>query len=121
LFSSPDALIAVSIAGDRTDEALSAPLPAFAHDAMTQVAGFSELRASEPRPFRAHYPAVSVEATGKRAGGRQRLRLIVLRPDSLAVFSLLAATTARIPVGKERKIVKRIARTVRYRPVEVGP
>jgi hypothetical protein len=119
LLSSPDRLVVVSITADRTNEALKAPLADLATQTTAHLDGFSSLDPGAPVPFEARYEAFSVAATAiRQPGERQNLTLIVMRADG-AVFSLLAAATERLKPSVSESIAAKIARTLRYRPVEV--
>jgi hypothetical protein len=121
ILSAPANLVAVSITADRTREALGADLNDLAERTIHRLPLVSTVQAQPPRPFKHRYRAVVIDARGGQPGRPpSRLRLIVLRPDSIAVFSLLAASSTGLHPGSERKIVEKIARTLRYRPVAVG-
>jgi hypothetical protein len=118
--SSPDRLVVVSITADRTNEALRAPLTDLATQTAAHLSGFRDLQPQAPSPFKARYEALRVAATATRASNeRQILTLIVMRADG-AVFSLLAAATERLKPSVSESIAAKIARTLRYRPVEVS-
>jgi hypothetical protein len=121
LLSAPGRLVAVSIAADRTDEALSADPRDLAKRTLAGLSGFKGVKAGAPKPFPGRYPGVALDATAARGKtGKQRLRLVILRPDSVAVFTVLGAGSTKLTRAKERKLIDRIARTLRYQPVGVG-
>lgn len=71
---SPDRLVAVSISADRTTEAIEFPLDDYTVEATEALTGFKDFEVGKARPFKAHYEAEAVEATGT-AKGRVRQRL----------------------------------------------
>jgi hypothetical protein len=117
LLAAPRNLVAISIAGDRTEEARTTDLTALAAGTVSHLHAFDGLAVGEPQRFRGRYPAVIVTASGSGRSG-QRLRLIVMRPPAVGVFTLLGATKLKSP--RTAKLIDRIARTVRFRPVAVG-
>lgn len=119
LLFSPGRLVVVSITADRTDEALRAPLSDLTNETARHLSGFNEVVPTAVAGFAGRYPGAELTATATRTSGeRQRLTLIVMRGGG-AVFSLLAAATDRLKPAVGRTIGGKIARTLRYRPVEV--
>ena len=118
--SAPGNLVVVSINADRTDEALGADLKELAELTLRSLPGLSVADGTEARGFDHRYRATVIDAKGKKGSARQRLRLIVMRPDSIAVYSMLAASSAKLKAKQVGKIIDRIARSLRHRPVAVG-
>lgn len=117
--TAPGRLLAVSIAADRTNEALAAVPAAFAEQTAKNLTGFRGLRPARARALPTQYPGAILQTEGKRANGkRERLTLVVLKPDSIAVFSLLAASTGKLKARAELHVIAQITRSLRYRPVE---
>lgn len=119
LARSPDHLAAVSIAADRTDEALEPRLDDYASAALAALPGFDELDPGQPRAYRHRYPAIAVEADARarERGVRQKLLLVALRRGKLAVFIALAAVNAERRPEEHMEEAERIIRTIRGRPV----
>jgi hypothetical protein len=123
LIRSPDRLVAISVAADRTSEALTLPLPDFATRVLSALAGFQGgLDPGPPRPF----PGTPLEATQVRARGtearngvHQKLALVVLRRDQLVNYTLIVAENARETPAAEHRDAFRIVRTLRDEPI--GP
>lgn len=120
MLSSPDKLVAISVTSDRTEAALAAPLESIAAGASKGLSGFEQLRVGGVMPFADRYDGVAVTAAGKLAasGVSERLKLVVLRRDSLAAFPVLATENARkrSPFASQ---IDSIIRSLRGRPVEV--
>ena len=118
LLDSPDRQVAVTISADRTDEALDLPLDRFALETASGLTGFKGLVVGRPRPFRDRYRGVFVLARGSQAtkGLPQRLQIVVLRRDRVAVYPILAASRVglRSPFAQQ---LEPIIRSLRGRPV----
>jgi hypothetical protein len=116
LFRSPDRLVPVSVSADRTAEGLAVPLDEYATRVADSLRGFRNLKAGKPRPFRAHYDAVAVPATGDANGGvPQRLLVVVERRDGLVTYTLLVARNAKVGAGAHGDEVRRMVRSLRGR------
>jgi hypothetical protein len=124
LVRSFDRLVAVSIAPDRTSEAIETPLEDFATRALAALPGFEgEVEAGSPRPFDHRYRAVRIEASGTAAesGLRQRIRIIVLRRDRQATFAVVIAANADPRTRASERVAERLVETLRSRPVSLAP
>lgn len=124
LVRSFDRLVAVSIAPDRTSEAIELPLGDFATRALTGLSGFEgELEAGPERPFEHRYRGVVVEGSGiaTDTGLRQRLRLIVLRRDRQVTFSVVIAANAAPEARPSERLAERMVKTLRSRPPALTP
>ncbi len=120
LVRSYDRLVAVSITADRTNDALDTPLEPFATRALVTLPGFEDqLEPGETRRFEHRYQGVAVAGTGTavKSGVRQRLKLIVLRRDSLVTFTVVIAANRSEAAGASEAIAERLVRTLRSRPV----
>jgi hypothetical protein len=118
LIRSLDRLVAVTISADRTDEALALAPEASAIRTLEALEGFQGVvRPGNPRPFRHRYDAVEVEASGTAVGIRQRLRLVFLRRDDLAVITALVAENAEQHAGAQAATALEMLRTLRTQPV----
>lgn len=117
---SPDKLIAITITADRTDDALDIPLEQFAARTFAALPGFEgELQPSEPRRFKARYPAAQVQGRGTAAdtGVRQRLRVVVMRRKGIVtVVAVIAENARRADKVFSRNAVEAV-QTIRTRPV----
>jgi hypothetical protein len=115
-----DRLVAVSITPDRTPEALEIPLEDFASRALVALPGFErELDPGPPRRFRGRYQGVEVRAAGTAAesGVRQHVRLVVLRRDAIATFTVVIAVSTRPSARPSNRLAERMLRTLRSRPI----
>jgi hypothetical protein len=116
LFRSPDRLVAVSVSADRTVEGLAVPLDEYATRVADALRGFSNLKVGKSRPFRAHYEAVAVPATGDAKGGvPQRLLVVVERRGGLVTYTLLVARNAKVGAGAHGDEIRRMVRSLRGR------
>jgi hypothetical protein len=116
LFRSPDRLVAVSVSADRTPDGLAVPLDEYAPRVADALDGFRNLKVGKPRPFRAHYEAVAVPASGKAKGGvPQRLLVVVERRGGLVTYTLLVARNATVSGGAHRDEIRRMVRSLRGR------
>jgi hypothetical protein len=118
LISSPDRLVAVSVAAARAPAARALPLERFARSVLATLPGYRRpLDPGHPGPF-AGTPldGVRVSATGIAASGvPERVTLVALRRDRLASFTLVAAANRRAPAGEVGRALA-IARTLRDHP-----
>jgi hypothetical protein len=123
LISSPDRLVAISVASDRTVAARALPLERFARSVLATLPGYrAPLDPGPPRPF-AGTPlrGVRVSATGVAAGGvPERVTLVALRRDRLASFTLVTASNRHAPPAEVRRSLA-IARTLRDHPPAQSP
>jgi hypothetical protein len=119
LLRSPDKVVAISITADRTDEALKAPLESYAADTLKNLSGFTGLKPTGVRPYKAQYPAAIATADGKltSSGVKQRLTLVVLRREGIAAYPVLASRNAGVgsPFVKQ---INAVIHSLRGRPVE---
>ncbi|GEM_PF-4373105 len=125
LVRSPDHLVAVSIAADRTADALGVPVRAFATQTLAALPGYAgTINPSPPRPLGGTpLDAVVTDATAVRAsdGIRVDLTLVVLRrPAYVNYTAVVAANAGRTPPG-ERAAALRMLRTLRDYPVGPRP
>lgn len=118
LLMSPDRLVAVSISADRTTEAIEFPLDDYTLEATEALTGFKDFEVGKARPFKAHYEAEAVEATGTAKGGvRQGLQLIAMRRDAIATYAVLIARNVEKQSGFYGREALRMVRTLRGRPI----
>jgi hypothetical protein len=118
---SPDRLVAISIAADRSEETLAIPLPELARTTLDAgLPGIRKLEARDPRPNRHRYDAVSLAASalaGKDPPVRERLTLIVIRRQGLATYTALAAENTEASARPHREEIERALRSLRGRPI----
>jgi hypothetical protein len=120
LVRSFDRLVSVEIAADRTAAALDTPLDDFATRALVALPGFkAELDPGRTRRFRHRYRGVEVAGSGTaaRSGVPLRVRLVVLRRDSIVTFTVVIAANAKQPSGASQRLAERMVRTLRSRPI----
>jgi hypothetical protein len=119
LLRTADRRIAVSISADRTDQALSQPLGAYATGAAKSLGGLRRIKLRATSPFSHRYAAVQVRADGVGARGvHEKALLVALRRDHLASFVVASLRRAGVPNALYAAQVKRIVKTLRSRPIE---
>jgi hypothetical protein len=120
LVRSFDRLVSVEITSDRTVAGLDTPLDAFATRALAALPGFGlELEPGRPRRFRHRYKGVEARASGvaARTGVSLRVRLVVLRRDSIVTFTAVIAANAKPASRPAERLAERMLRTLRSRPI----
>jgi hypothetical protein len=117
LLRSPDRLVAVSIAADRTFDAVGFPLDDYVVQATEALPRFKRLKVGRPRKFRDEYPAQAVGATGIKDGVRQELLFIALRRRGVVTYPILVARNAEKRSGYYQAEALRMVRTLRGRPL----
>jgi len=126
LIRSPDHLVAVSLAVDRSDATLELPPEQFAARALAALPGFAgRLEPSRPRPF-GGTPLDGVQTVAKgrteSRGIKARATLIVLRHDSFVNYSVAVVENAlRGYSRRDRAVALKMIRTLRDQPVEASP
>jgi hypothetical protein len=122
ILCSPDKLVTLSVAADRTDEALELEPGEFAVRTMVGLAeGYDRLEPGKPRPFKARYPGASVEGTGEAVGTgvRQDVTVVVVRREGAANFTAVIAANADKPTEPAVKLAEEALTTLRSQPVGV--
>jgi hypothetical protein len=118
---SPDRLVAVSIAADRTADAVEIPLRELARRTIrTKIPGLRRVEPRPPRPDRHRYRAVSLEAKAIAAEEppvRERLELVVIRRERLANYTALIAEPLDGMTAPRSREAERALRTLRGRPI----
>jgi hypothetical protein len=121
---SPDGLAAVSVAADRTDEALELPLRRYAVQAANALGdeGFEALRVGDPERLEGRYEGAVVKARGTqgKTDVDQRIEVIVLRRRGIAVYAILVALSAAQDPELHSPELESIVRSLRGRPPELG-
>ena len=115
-----DELVVVSIAPDRTDEALEYDLAEFAARTLAALEGYErELDPGEPRRYKHRYDGAEVRAEAKSAasGVKQEISVIVLRRPRLALFTVVVQANAGSEARAARELAERLIATLRSRPV----
>ncbi|MDQ2675510.1 MAG: hypothetical protein M3Y34_01760 [Actinomycetota bacterium] len=118
--TAPDELVSVTIAVDRTDDALGGEPAAFATQTAELLPGYRKaLDPDKAKRFGHVYDGAITEAEGvaKKSGVRQRVRVIVLERKGVAVVTAVIAQNAReqkaTPEGKQ---AQEAIKTLRTRP-----
>ena len=120
ILCSPDKLVTLSVAADRTDEALELDPAEFAARTITGLAdSYDGLESGKPRRFEAHYDGASVEGSGKAVGTgvNQDVQVVVLRREGVANFTAVIAANADKPTGPAVKLAEESLETLRSQPV----
>ena len=118
LVRSYDHLVALSIAVDRRPAALDEPLDDFASATAAQLRGFrGALDTKAVRRYPHRYYGAEVRARGTAKGGvRQRVFVIVLRRDHVAVVTAVIAANVKHAADDSLHFAKRVVATLRTRP-----
>jgi hypothetical protein len=119
LIRSYDRLVALAITPNRSRHAQDVPLDEFAARTAKALTGFREpVHPSRPHPFEHRYPAVQVrdEATERKSGVRERLRVIVLRRKDLVTFTAIVAANAERHSEPAEDLALKVLHTLRSRP-----
>jgi hypothetical protein len=119
---SPNLLTTVSVTVDRSTEALDVPVNQFATRAFQSLSDErygGSLEGGQPRKFGGVYEGVAVSGKGRIPGSgfKQKVKLIVLRRESLANFTVVIAANASASAAQQRQ-AERMVRTLRDEPVE---
>ena len=115
-----DEVVVLSIAPDRTSEALDYDLGEFATATLTSLQGYEgELDPGKPRPFKHQYDGAeaTTTATSSATGAKQEISVIVLRRPKLAVFTVVVQSSARPDAGPARELAEDVVKTLRSRPL----
>ena len=118
--TAPDQLVSATITIDRTVDALRGDPKVSATQTAELLQGYKEpLKPSKPKPFGHEYDGAIVEADGvaKKSGVRQRVRVIVLEREGVAVVTAVIAENAEQKRAKpEAKQAEEAVKTLRTRP-----
>ena len=118
--TAPDQLVVMSLTADRSDEALAGDPATLAARTFASLEGYEgELDPSEPRRFKHRYDASEVRGEGVSAstGLPQRLRVVVLEREGVAVVTAVIAENANERAPAEVEQALDTLRTLRTRPV----
>jgi hypothetical protein len=118
LVRSFDHLVAISIAPDRRRAALEEPLDEFAKATAKAVGGFrGELTQRSVRRFPHRYSGAEVRARGTARGGvTQRVSVVVLRRDRVAMVTAVIASNVKRSADESLRLARRVVGTLRTRP-----
>jgi hypothetical protein len=124
LFRSPDHLVAMTLAADRSASAFAVPVDKFAAQALGGLPGFKvPLNPGKPKPFKGTpLEAVQTSASGSQAGGlRENATLVVLRRDHVVNYTVAVLENAKQPGSQlDRAVALRMIQTLRDEPVKEG-
>ena len=125
LIRSPDHLVAVSIAADRTGDALAVPAEQFAPRVLAALPGYRPTLDPGPaRPFGGTpLDASSADASGTQvsSGVEQRVTAVVLRRDDYVNYTVVVAANATPSSQAERDEALAMVRTLRDYPIGTAP
>ena len=118
---SPNLLTTVSVAADRSRAALALDPQAFAGHtvaALDKAQYGGTLHTGPPQPFGHIYDAAAIDARGHLKGRKfpSNLRVIVLRREDLANFTVVIATNAKRSSGAQSREADQIVKTIRDQP-----
>lgn len=113
-----DGLVVLTIAADRTGEALELDPAEAASRTLGSLPGFAEpIEPGASRRFEHRYDAHAVRGSGRARGSvDQELKVVVLRRDDLVTITVLVAANADRRARPARRIADRAIRTLRTRP-----
>ena len=111
-------LVAISIAPDRRPVAIDEPLDDFASATTAKLRGFrGGLHRRAVRRFGHRYSGAEVRARGTAKGGvEQRISVIVLRRDRVALVTAVIAANRKHSADRSLHLAKRVVGTLRTRP-----
>jgi len=124
LIRSFDRLVAISIAPDRSPEALETPISDYATNTADGLRGFEDgFEGRGMRGFDHRYQAVEVLGGGRsRNGVEQDASVIILRRDELVTLTVVLAANAKPAARESVRLARRAIRTIRTRaPRDSGP
>ncbi|MFL5869481.1 MAG: hypothetical protein ACJ75R_00230 [Solirubrobacterales bacterium] len=114
-----DRLVVLTISADRTEEALGVPLGEFATVTAGELPGLKDSSTpSDPKPFKHRYDAVETSLTAKSAktGVRERISVIVIRRDHLALFTADVFASATAQAEDATRLARQAIATLRSQP-----
>lgn len=121
LLIAPDELVVMSLSADRSDEAVSSDIEGLAVDTFAALEGYrGKLKPSTPRKFAHRYAGYQVrgDATAKKTGVPQRLRVIVLEREGRTVVTAVMAENSKEKAPDEVKQAYQALRSLRTGPVD---
>jgi len=117
--TAPDGLVSATISVDRTDDALKVDPKEFASRTAELVPGYKDaLKPSVPKPFKHPYKGAIAEAKGvaEKSGVRQRVRVVVLEREGVAVVTVVIAENVDRNASAEARQALASIETLRTRP-----
>jgi hypothetical protein len=114
-----DGLVVLSIAADRTSEALEIDAEEAATRTLASLPGFAEpIEPGEPREMEHRYSAYEVSGEGRSArnGLDQDLTVVVLRREGAVSVTVLVAANADERAKPARRIADRVVESLRTQP-----
>jgi hypothetical protein len=122
LIRSPSRLVAVTLAADRSRQALALPVGEFATSALGSIPGFKgHLRPSKPRPLAGtplQAARTSAKGTTKGQGLNERATVLVLRRAGAVNYTVaVLENSQRRYARRDRAVAMRMVRTLRDQPV----
>lgn len=121
LVRSFDGAVAAGISADRSDVALTQPLPAYARATFAGLRGYGRLVPGRPVPVKgAQYPTLRVSASGTFARTKvpQAITLYAIRRPGQVTYSLLFFRNAKSPAAVYTPAIAGMVRTLRATPPE---
>ncbi len=114
-----DQLVVLSIAPDRTNEALEYDLEEFASATTGALQGYEEELEGKARRYKHRYDGAAVEVDGVKAkgGGKQDVAVIVLRRPKLALFTIVEQANASSQSDPAKELADEAIATLRSRPI----
>ena len=114
-----DELVVLSIAPDRTNEALEYDLEEFATGTLGALQGYEDELKGKARPYKHRYDGAAIEANGVRAagGGKQDVAVIVLRRPKLALFTIVEQANASAASDPAKDLAAEVIETLRSQPI----
>ncbi len=117
--TAPDGLVSATISVDRTDDALEVDPKEFAARTAELVPGYkAALEPAKPRPFGHRYDGAIAEAEGiaEKSGVRQRVYVVVLEREGVAVVTAVIAENIARNASAEADQALAAIKTLRTRP-----
>lgn len=108
---SRDRTLAIALGADRSTPGRVATPTRYAHEAISSLRGYRDLRSSAPRRLsETPYPGAVATATGtfRATGVRQAITLVALQRRGAATFTLLAFRSAHSPSDAAGRVVDEV-------------
>jgi hypothetical protein len=108
---SRDRTLAIALGADRSTPGRVATPTRYAHEAISSLRGYRDLRSSPPRRLsKSPYPGAVATATGtfRATGVRQAITLVALQRRGAATFTLLAFRSAQGPGDRAGRVVDEV-------------
>ena len=114
-----DQLVVLSIAADRTNEAIEYDLEEFASATIAALQGYEKELAGKAKRYKHRYDGATVEVDGVKAkgGGKQDVAVIILRRPKLALFTIIEQANASAESDPAKELAAEVIATLRSRPI----